>query len=224
MLKKFRDEIDQIDEQLILLLKQRIKIVKEVGEFKKKTGEKFFIRSAREADMIKNLIKKAGKDLPKNLVIDIWRKLITAANLIEQPIELFSQHQKYEHLIRQYYNSDVPLKFFKTAKEVFSALKKNPAGIAIFALPPHDEENCPENCQENCQENWWELIPNNFYVFARIPFSQKSKIKLVAIAAKKPEESSSDVTLVRTKTGLKQVAGFHLKHQSGQVIGHFAKF
>ena len=162
MLKKFRNEIDQIDEQLILLLKQRFKIVKKVGDFKKKNNEKFFIRSAREADMIKNLIKKAGKNLPKNLIIDLWRKLITAANMLEQPLQLFSQHQEYEHLIRQYYNFDVPLKFFKDDQKVISALKKNPAGIAIFALPPHHKEK------------WWDLLSDDFFVFAQIPFLEKS--------------------------------------------------
>lgn len=211
MLEKFRNEIDKIDEQLISLLKERIKIVKKVGAFKKKNGEKFFIRSAREADMIKNLIEKAGKDLPQNLIIDVWRKLITAANTLEQPIQLLSQHQEYEYLIREYYNSEVPLKFFKTTKEVISALKKNPARIAIFALPPHHKEK------------WWELLPNDFYVFAQIPFVKKSKIKLVAVAAKKPEKSSSDITLIQTKNDLKKVAGFHLSHKSGKVVGHLSK-
>lgn len=211
MLEKFRNEIDKIDEQLISLLKQRFKVVKKVGTLKKKNGEKFLIRSAREADMIKILIKKSGKDLTQNLIIDLWRKLITAANMLEQPIQLFSQHQEYEHLIREYYNSEVPLKFFKTSREVISALKKTKSGIAIFALPPQSKEK------------WWELLPKDFYVFAKIPFSAKSKIKLVAIAAKKPEKSKSDITLVETKSGLKEISGFHLTHTLGRVIGHFSK-
>jgi chorismate mutase len=210
MLEKFRNEIDKIDEQLISLLKQRIKVVKKVGALKKKNGEKFFIRSAREADMIKALIKKSGKDLTKNLIIDIWRKLITAANQLEQPIQLFSAHQE-EHLIRQYYDHSVPLKFLKDSKSVISSLKKNQAGIAIFALPPHNKDK------------WWELLPEGFFVFAQIPFDQKSKIKLVAVAAKNPEKSESDITLVQTKSGLKKIDGFHLSHKSGRVIGHFAK-
>lgn len=192
-----------------------MKVVKKVGAYKKKSGESFFIRSARESDMIKALIKKAGKDLSPDLITDIWRKLITAANMHEQPITLFSQHQEYEHLIRDYYNSSVPLKFFKSSKEVLNILKKNNAGIAIFALPPHNKDK------------WWEFLPEGFFVFAQIPFDQKSdqksKIKLVAVAAKKPEKSKSDVTLIHAKSGLKKLAGFHLNHQSGRVIGHFAK-
>lgn len=211
MLENFRKEIDAIDLQLLSLLKQRIKIVKKVGAFKKKNGEEFFIRSAREADMIKALIKKAGKDLPHSLVIDLWRKLITTANMLEQPIQLFSQHGKYEALIREYYNSSVPLKIFKTSREVVTALKKNNAGIAIFALPPHNEDK------------WWELLPENFYVFTQIPFLKKSKIKLVAAAAKEPEKSKADMTLVQTKSGLKEIDGFHLVSELGRVIGHYPK-
>ena len=68
MLKDLRKEIDAIDEQLISLFKQRMKVVKRVGVLKKKDDIKFFIRSAREADMIKNLLKKSGKNLPKSLL------------------------------------------------------------------------------------------------------------------------------------------------------------
>jgi chorismate mutase len=211
MLEDLRKEIDSIDEKLLSLLIKRIKIVKKVGTLKKKSGEKFFIRSAREADMIDVLIKKAGKNLPQNLVIDIWRKLITAANMLEQPISIFSQNPEYEHLIREYYNSSVPIKFLKTTREVISSLKKNGSGIAIFALPPHN------------QDSWWEQLPESFYVFTRIPYQKKSKINLVAVAAKKPEKSKGDVTLVAGKNSIIKVNGFHLTHKSGKVLGHYAK-
>ncbi len=188
-----------------------MKVVKKVGAYKKGNGESFFIRSARESDMIKALIKKAGKDLSPDLIIDIWRKLITAANMHEQPIALFSQYQEYEYLIRNYYDLNVPLKFFESSEEVLNALKNNNAGIAIFALPPHNKDN------------WWELLEDGFYVFSKIPFSNKSKVSLVAVAAKNPEKSESDITLVHAKSGLKKIDGFYLDHQSGRVIGHFAK-
>lgn len=209
MLENFRKEIDTIDEQLISLLKQRMKVVKKVGALKKKNDEKFFIRSARESDMIKNLIKKAGKNLPESLVVNVWRKLITAANMCEQPLTLAATNPEHETLIREFYSSDVPLKFFKKNSEVISALKSGKALIGIFALSD--------------AKDWCEKLPENFYIFARIPFSGKSKIKLVAVAEKKPEKSKDDVTLVLTKSGLKEVVGFHLTHKSGKVLGHFTK-
>ncbi|MBU6140601.1 MAG: chorismate mutase [Proteobacteria bacterium] len=211
MLKDLRKEIDAIDEQLISLLKQRMKVVKKVGALKKKNGEKFFIRSAREADMIKILLKKTGKDLPKSLVIDIWRKLITAANMCEQPLRIASSHPQQEHLLHNFYSSEVPITHFKKEKEVISALKNGEALIGIFALPPHNSEK------------WWDSLPENFYVFTRIPFAEKSEIKLVAVAAKEPEKSSDDVTLIVEKNAIIEVNGFHLTHKFGKVVGHYAK-
>lgn len=186
-----------------------MKVVKKVGALKKKNGEKFFIRSSRESDMIKNLIKKAGKDLPKSLVVDVWRKLITAANMYEQPLTIATTNPEYESLIREYYSSDAPVKFFKKSSEVISALKSGKALIGIFAL--------------NDSKEWCEKLPENFRVFAQIPFMKKSKIRLVAVAEKVAEKSKDDVTLVLAKSGLKAVDGFHLTHKSGKVLGHYAK-
>ncbi len=210
MLKDLRKEIDAIDEQLISLLKQRMKVVKRVGALKKKDDIKFFIRSAREADMIKNLLKKSGKNLPKSLVVDIWRKLITAANMYEQPLHIASQHPEQEILLREYYNSEVPITHFKKAKDVIYALENEEALIGIFALPPHHKEE------------WWKILPEHLCVFTQIPFVAKSEIKLVAIAAKEPEKSNNDITLVCDKNGVTEIDGFHLKN-SCRILGHYAK-
>ncbi len=210
MLKDLRKEIDAIDEQLISLLEQRMKVVKKVGALKKKDNIKFFIRSAREADMIKDLLKKSGKNLPKSLIVDIWRKLITAANMHEQPLHIASQHPEQEILLREYYNSEVPITYFKKAKDIISALENDEALIGIFALPPYHKEE------------WWKILPEHLCVFTQIPFVAKSEIKLVAIAAKEPEKSKNDITLVCDKNGVNEVDGFHLKN-SRRILGHYAK-
>ena len=210
MLKDLRKGIDAIDKQLISLLKQRMKVVKKVGALKKKNGEKFFIRSAREADMIKNLLKKSGKNLPKSLVVNLWRKLITAANMYEQPLRIASSNSKQENLLREYYDSEVPITYFKKAKDVIFALENGEALIGIFALPPYHEEE------------WWKILPEHLRVFAHIPFAEKSEIKLVAIAAKEPEKSKDDITLVCGKNGLIEIDGFHIK-DSRRILGHYAK-
>ncbi|MBM3580311.1 MAG: hypothetical protein FJX34_06040 [Alphaproteobacteria bacterium] len=209
MLTKLRNEIDRIDEQLISLLKQRMKVVRYVGELKKKNGEKFFIRSAREADMVKALIKKAAGDLPESLVVDVWRKLITAANMCEQPLHIVSQHPEYEYLVREYYNSEVPITHFLQTKDVIAELDSGRAQIAIFALPPHHHEE------------WWKILPTHLRVFVRIPFIKKSATRLVAVANKEPEESSENVTLIATENGVKEVKGFCLESKEGMVLGHY---
>lgn len=208
MLTKLRKEIDVIDERLISLLKQRMEVVRQVGEVKKKNGEKFFIRSAREADMVRALIKKAGSDLPESLVVDVWRKLITAANMYEQPLHIVSQHPEYEYLVREYYNSEVPIIHFSQAKDVVAELDSGRAQIAIFALPPHHKDE------------WWKILPTHLHVFVRIPFVKKSAVRLVAVANKEPEESSENITLIAAEDGVKEVRGFYLESKEGRVLGH----
>ena len=54
-----RKQIDIIDDKIIDLLKERLDVVKEVGKIKHSQGGKFsFIRSGREAEMLRNLTAK----------------------------------------------------------------------------------------------------------------------------------------------------------------------
>jgi len=201
-----REEIDQIDNQIISLLMQRMNVITRVGELKKNNQEKFFIRSNREADMIKDLVKKSGNILPKTTIISIWRKIITTANMDEQPLAIAIHNPKnipdYDYLVKEYYNELVPLHNFDSATNVVAEIEKGEVQIGIFALP----HEIGEEKKEDPKENWWISLANNrsdLKIFAKIPFyeiaEQKKdldKIELVAVAAKEPEKSSDDRSLI----------------------------
>lgn len=209
-LQAFRQEIDNIDNQIISLLERRMEIVSQVGELKKNNKEKFFIKSSREADMIKELVKNSNRAFPKAAIISIWRKIITAANMKEQPLSIALHNPKnisdYEYLVKEYYNNDVPLLTFDSATNIVAAMEKGEAQIGIFALPREMEESR----KEDFNENWWISLANNrlgLKVFAKIPFAEfadKEKAKgkdydaihLVAVANKAAEKSSSDNSLL----------------------------
>ncbi len=209
-LQALRNEIDKIDDQVIFLLKQRMEVVAQVAELKKNNQEKFFIKSAREADMIKDLVKKAGDNFPKTLIVDLWRKIITAANMREQSLSIAIHNPKnisdYEYLVRGYYCDTIPLDSFDSAGSVVLELEKNSAKIAIFSLPNQSDER---EKKEDMKENWWMTLANNnlgLRVFAKIPFVEfsdenKNQVQLVAVAAKEPEKSGSDNTLIYVETG-----------------------
>jgi len=200
-LPALRQEIDKIDNQIISLLEQRMEIISAVGELKKNNNEKFFIRSNREADMIKNLVEKSNGAFPKASIVDIWRKIITAANLHEQSLHVAVHNPKnvadYSYLVREYYSDAMPILMFDSATNLVMAMEKGEAQIGVFALPKDESDNL--------SENWWISLANNrlgLKVFAKIPFveylnaEKKSDApQLVAIAAKEPEKSSSDNSL-----------------------------
>ena len=208
----FREQIDEIDLKILNLLKDRMAVIKDVGELKKSYNEKFYIRSNREADMIKNLVNLAEDKFPKSSIINIWRKIITTANMNEQALRIAIHNPRnitdYTYLVREYYNNDVPIINYDSANSVVAELENNQAQIGIFALP---DSNDDFDKKEDTKENWWISLANNrigLKVFAKIPFvefAQKDKnsnsIQLVATAIKEPEKSISDNTLITIETG-----------------------
>ena len=207
----FREQIDEIDLKILNLLKDRMAVIKNVGDLKKSYNEKFYIRSNREADMIKNLVNLAENKFPKSAIINIWRKIITTANMNEQELRIAIHNPKnisdYLYLIREYYNNDVPIINHDSANSVVSDLENNNAQIGIFALPSSNDES---DKKEDTKENWWISLANNrigLKIFAKIPFvefEQKDKnsnsIQLVATAIKEPEQSNSDNTIITIET------------------------
>jgi len=207
----FREQIDEIDLKILNLLKDRMAVIKNVGDLKKSYNEKFYIRSNREADMIKNLVNLAENKFPKSTIINIWRKIITTANMSEQELRIAIHNPKnisdYTYLIREYYNNDVPIINYDSANSVVSDLENNNAQIGIFALPSSNDES---DKKEDTKENWWISLANNrigLKIFAKIPFvefEQKDKntnsIQLVATAIKEPEKSNSDNTIITIET------------------------
>jgi len=207
-LKPLRKKIDDIDEEIISLLAQRMEVIFQVGELKKNHQEKFFIRSNREADMIKNLVKKSSPHFSKSTIVNIWRKIVSTANIQEQNLCIAihnpKNNQNYFHLVREYYCDEIPILTFDSATNTIAELEKNSAQIGIFALPQNSYDENEK--KEDSKENWWINLANNridLRVFAKIPLvefkSEENKYnqdQLVAVAIKEPEKSSSDKSLL----------------------------
>jgi hypothetical protein len=144
--------------------------------------------------MIKALVAKADPKIPKSTIVNIWRKIITSANCLEQTLKIAIHNPNkiidYSYLVREYYGDFVPLTFHDSVNNVVLALEKDEAQIGIFALP---------KSVENKTENWWINLANNrsgIKVFAKIPFIGESSYNLVAVAKKESEKSEDDKTLL----------------------------
>ncbi len=208
-LLQLRKKIDQIDQQMINLLNQRMQVVQEVAAYKRSRNEHFFVRSAREANMIKDLLKQVSPDFPVSAIVQIWRKIISSSNHYEQSLKIAlhnpSQIADYAYLLREYYGDFIPSQSFIVADDVLANLQTNNAQIAAFALPAGGFLN------DSLEENWWISLANfnlaNFdqeiMVFAIIPFVGEAKHRLVVAAKKAAEESGDDTTLMVVKTNQK---------------------
>ena len=184
-LQSFRQEIDSIDDQIIKLLQQRMNVVSSVTSLKKDHNEKFFIKSAREADMIKSLVARADKSLPKSLIVNLWRKIITASNMHEQPIKILVNKAEIKYLAREYYNEDVPLIEIDNISDLIANFAQDSAQIAAFDANKGD---------------WWlNLSSNNLglNIFAKAPLIKSDDENEIFLAAiKDPEKSESDNSLL----------------------------
>ena len=200
LLSEYRKNIDNIDNSILKLLLERVEIIEKVRKLKIDNKETFFIKSAREADMIKTIISKAEKKIPKSLIIAIWRKIITFSNIIEQNLRIAiynpNKINDYKYLTQEYYADYASITNYENINSIISEIEKNNAQIAIFALPKDDEET-------NSNNSWWTNLANNnigLKVFAKIPFVKNSSLELVAMAIKKPEKSESDNSLFCIET------------------------
>ncbi len=206
-LPEFRREIDKIDDQIIDLLKERMKIVAQVGEYKRSCNEHFLIKSSREADMIKDLVIKADGALPKSTIVSLWRKIITSANMLEQEIKIALHNPAkipdYEYLVKEYYGDFIPIYSHDSVTSIISFMERNEIQIGIFAIP-NENDNF-----ESGVENWWINLANNksnIKIFAKIPFIENindynfTKKNLVAVAIKEAESSKEDKTLLVIET------------------------
>lgn len=73
-LSKLRDQIDAVDQQIIDLLAERLRLVGEVGEVKAKHGLPIYVPE-REAEMLAKRREEAlSKGVPANLIEDILRR------------------------------------------------------------------------------------------------------------------------------------------------------
>jgi chorismate mutase len=91
-LQDYRQQIDQIDNQIISLLTKRQEIVNSVSKLKVKSLGSSFIMPRREKDMIKSLQHKYPHIRPE-LIQYLWRGIISHSLYSEKPFKLHISKQ-----------------------------------------------------------------------------------------------------------------------------------
>jgi len=85
-LDTLRQQIDNIDEQLLQLIHKRAELAAEVGHRKKADGETAYYVPSREAQIIRRLKKKNDGRIPDAALHGIYREIIGACLSLEQPL------------------------------------------------------------------------------------------------------------------------------------------
>lgn len=192
-LQQFRQQIDAIDEQLIALFKERIGIVRQVGAMKRAETElQCFIRSGREADMLRRIYGEfSGTDFQPLAATAIWRQIIAASTHLEQPLTLSldcHHHPELYWLAREYFGRFAAITEHLNAAEVLDDVIAGRTNIAVLPYPA------------DSPGGWWlhmaEKRDCGLRVFACLPFAETDRPKALALAKLLPEATDDDVTLL----------------------------
>jgi chorismate mutase len=197
-----RSQIDSIDDEIINLLKNRVKIVKQVGELKREnSASQSFIRAGREASMLRQLIKKADGIFPPAAIATMWRMVISASLSVEQEVVIHSfagSDNSCFWLAREYFGTFQAVQLEKNVEELIEKVSANPAAVGVLPL------------LDNSKNPWWvrpQNETNNIYVFARIPFiaeNQSLVPPVLAIANTSPETTGEDISLFSITSNIRK--------------------
>ena len=80
---QLRNEIDNLDEEIIQLLKKRMRISKEVGQLKERLDIPVEDKK-REKEIIDRLTAQAGKNLSEEQLIRIFTAVIKTSKQVQQ--------------------------------------------------------------------------------------------------------------------------------------------
>ncbi|MFV3076624.1 chorismate mutase [Niveispirillum fermenti] len=198
-LDDLRREIDEIDSTIHQLLMRRAQVVEEVA--KVKPPGRPFIRPAREAEIVRNLVARHGGAFPVNAIVRMWREMIAALTRIQGPLAMAVVCPNEERgalwdNARDHFGSTTPAIAVNTPMSALRAVSDGTATLAVVPWPEEDDN-----------DPWWRFIlsPDGKTprVVARLPFLRTTGQSVgreggdaLVLAAVPMEETGDDRTLL----------------------------
>lgn len=228
-LEELRAEIDEIDKNMLESFAARARAVLKVGEIKRReaaAGSHNFIRSGREAAMMKKITSKGAGEFPARALASIWRIIISASLKLEGGLDVllcfkggFPEHKAV-------------VDYFGSLSEYREMEEKAALGELLA--------DCHKVAVFGAGGEWWLKLAEEEYsalkVFAALPFVEGEGERLFAVAKVTPEEIEDSLALavaedqemeaLAEKSGKRLVAApvnKILSKKGYKVIGSFAK-
>lgn len=197
-----REAIDAIDEQIANLLSERCQLVRRVGGIKRRALPEgmSFIRPAREADMVRHVLRRfRGNGFPPLAAAQMWRLIISASLSIESPFAVScfatdARQEVYWHA-REYFCNFTPMLRQPTARRALADVMEGKAGVGALPMPDASTEG-----------QWWLKLPPDIHIFACAPFvltpglGQNTQPHCLLVARVMPEPTEDDISLYSIET------------------------
>ncbi len=199
-LTAIRQQIDVIDDKLAALLRERIGLVQQVGEYKRRTAPGICpIRPAREAEMVRRIMSLfEGSAFPPAAAAAMWRIIIGASTAVENAlvISVFASDREDElyWLTREYFGPSITIIRQPHIKRVIGDVMDGKASVGVVPMLRSDDTTF-----------WWTNLLQDGSdipkVFARIPFIYsgqpgRNNPSGLAFGRLAPESSGHDNTLI----------------------------
>ncbi len=158
------------------------------------------IRPGREAQVLRRLVAQHSGPLPPEIVVKIWRELVSAATRMQGPYGVFVygsvQKQRYWDLARFYFGALTPLTLCGSIDEVLHAITREPGCVGL--LPTFD---APKPGDRTWPPKLAALGKNGPRIIARLPFVGGSSTSpdfssAFVVAGFDPEASGDDTSLL----------------------------
>lgn len=137
-LKKYRDQIDDIDKKMLELLERRAQVVLKVGKAKTAKNDKpVFYRPEREAQMFREKMKGYQGSIPKADVLRVYRSILSACRALEYrgrfvclgPKGTFSHAATVKH-----FGSNIDILFVNSLTQIFQEVENDKAGYGVVPI------------------------------------------------------------------------------------------
>ncbi len=194
-LDEVRARIDAIDAELLRLVDERAGIARIVAEAKRAAGDgdKFGLRPAREAQLVRRLLATPRKGASDALTVRLWRELISDNLARQGPFHLSvwgaNDPARAVELARARFGSAPPLERAARPEDALAAAKSL-GGVGVLALVP--------------DHGWWGrlLAEPTLSVFAALPcLAAWGPLSALAVARIEVEPTGADQTFWVTDAG-----------------------
>lgn len=190
-LDAIRREIDSIDDQILELLERRFAATRRVKATKAGDGSIAFspLRPAREAAMLRRLIAKRGMAVTPDVLVRLWRVILSASTQSQAPITLHLDealsHDLGARLLISQHFCDMAVEMHKTPPSSIKALRARRGDVAILAT-----------CSD-WSEGFSPADAGSPKVIGTLPvISGGSRPQLLVFGYAEPQESGDDETLI----------------------------
>lgn len=152
-LERIRQQIDQLDHQIVEILNQRLSLASEIGKLKRSTGGQIYV-AEREDAVLRKVTGLNGGPIKNEALRAIYREIMSAAIALEKPllIAYLGPEAANTHVAAmKKFGASVDYHAMASIGDIFTAVEKGEADYAVIPA-----ENSTEGSVRETLDNFVE--------------------------------------------------------------------